>query len=317
MDGVDGLLVIDKPPGPTSHDVVATMRATLGEHRIGHTGTLDPTASGLLLLTVGRATRLTRFLSGADKTYEATIRLGASTDSYDSAGNQVGAAYKGPLPDRAGIDHALGAFRGTFLQQPPAYSAKRIGGRRSHRLARRSFRTSGAAAIPVLPAPATVTVRRLEITSISEDLVTVHVECSAGFYVRSLAHELGLRLGTGAHLAALRRIRSGDLTLAHAVPLASIAGDREAALALLVPLTGMLLSLEPLRLTDEGSRRASHGRDLGPSDFTDAAPLASGAGATNASTGRWYRLLDSSGRLLGVAEALPAPGALHPSVVLV
>jgi tRNA pseudouridine55 synthase len=160
-------------------------------------------------------------------------------------------------------------------------------------------------------------VRRLEITSISEDLVTVHVECSAGFYVRSLAHELGLRLGTGAHLAALRRIRSGDLTLAHAVPLASIAGDREAALALLVPLTGMLLSLEPLRLTDEGSRRASHGRDLGPSDFTDAAPLASGAGATNASTGRWYRLLDSSGRLLGVAEALPAPGALHPSVVLV
>src|SRR5215510_1174082 len=123
---MDGLLVIDKPSGPTSHDVVARMRRVLREKRIGHTGTLDPAASGVLPLVVGRATRLAQFMSGADKTYEATIRLGQRTDSFDAQGAPVGMPFEGPLPDGEAIDAALDAFRGTFLQQPPAFSAKKI-----------------------------------------------------------------------------------------------------------------------------------------------------------------------------------------------
>jgi len=132
---MDGLLVIDKPVGPTSHDVVARVRRILGERRIGHTGTLDPGASGVLPLVVGRATRLARFLSAAEKSYDAVIRLGIATDTGDSAGTPVGSAFAGSLPGREVIARALDPFRGTFLQRPPVYSAKKIGGQRSHRLA--------------------------------------------------------------------------------------------------------------------------------------------------------------------------------------
>src|SRR5262245_2728712 len=133
---MDGLLVVDKPVGPTSHDVVERVRRVLRERRIGHTGTLDPLASGVLPLVVGRATRLARFLSGADKVYQATIRLGFATDSGDSLGAPIGPSYVGALPDEAAISRALEGFRGRFLQQPPALSAKKIGGQRSYRLAR-------------------------------------------------------------------------------------------------------------------------------------------------------------------------------------
>src|SRR5438309_6499757 len=126
---MDGLLVVDKPSGPTSHDVVARMRRILRERRIGHTGTLDPAATGVLPLVVGRATRLARFLSASDKTYEAAIRLGISTDTCDAQGGPVGAAHQGPWPSRDEIDRALDAFRGQFLQHPPAFSAKKIAGR--------------------------------------------------------------------------------------------------------------------------------------------------------------------------------------------
>jgi tRNA pseudouridine55 synthase len=122
---MDGLLVIDKPAGPTSHDVVARMRRVLGERRIGHTGTLDPNASGVLPLVIGRATRLAKFLSGGSKTYEAVVRLCTATDTYDADGSPVGATWSGPLPSRDAIDAALGEFRGAFLQQPPIYSPRR------------------------------------------------------------------------------------------------------------------------------------------------------------------------------------------------
>ena len=134
---MDGLLIVDKPSGPTSHDVVARVRRVLHERPIGHTGTLDPMASGVLPLVVGRATRLARFMSG-DKTYEASIRLGGATSTYDALGQPVGGTFIGPWPDRAAVDGALDAFRGTFQQQPPAYSAKKIAGRRNYELAGRA-----------------------------------------------------------------------------------------------------------------------------------------------------------------------------------
>src|SRR5688572_13593351 len=142
---MDGLLIIDKPSGPTSHDVVARVRRALGERRIGHTGTLDPAATGVLPLVLGRATRLARFLSASDKSYEAVVRLGVGTDTQDAAGAPSGPSYRGALPSREAIDRALDAFRGTFVQQPPAYSAKKIAGHRSYKIARATAKHSASA----------------------------------------------------------------------------------------------------------------------------------------------------------------------------
>jgi tRNA pseudouridine55 synthase len=307
---MDGLLVIDKPVGPTSHDVVTRVRRILGERRVGHTGTLDPGASGVLPLVVGRATRLARFLSAAGKSYDAAIQLGVATDTGDSAGSPVGRVFQGPFPGRESIDRALDAFRGTFLQQPPAYSAKRIGGKRSHRLARAA--AIAMAAPPALPAPVRVTVHALELGSIEEGRVTLHVDCSAGFYVRGLAHDLGQRLGIGGHLAALTRVRSGHLTLGDAAVLTALELDPAAALAALVPLAQMLPALTALTLTHEGARRAAHGLDLGPADFEGGLPACASAAGTKP-----FRLLDGAGALVAVAEPIEGSGLLHPAVVLV
>jgi len=313
---VDGLLIVDKPVGPTSHDVVARVRRVLGERRIGHTGTLDPAASGVLPLVVGRATRLARFLSAADKAYEATVKLGVETDTRDRLGQTVGAPHTGPFPTRETIDRALDEFRGTFLQQPPVYSAKRIGGKRSHHLARAG---QARGILPArLPTPVFVTAHAIEIVSCEDDRVTIAVTCSAGFYLRSLAHDLGDRLGTGAHLEALRRTRSGGFTIAAAVPLAVVEGDREGAIAALVPLADVLAALSSVTLTDEGARRAGHGRDLGPSDIAGgpSAGLPAAQAPVSGAPPR-VRLLDRQGNLIGVAEPARTPGLLHPAVILV
>jgi tRNA pseudouridine55 synthase len=314
---MDGLLVIDKPVGPTSHDVVARVRRLLGEQRVGHTGTLDPGASGVLPLVVGRATRLARFLSAAGKSYDAAIQLGVATDTGDSAGTPVGRAFKGPFPERESIDRALDAFRGTFLQQPPAYSAKKIGGKRSHRLARTASRALLASPAPpalpaVLPAPVSVTVYALALGGVDGGRLTLRVDCSAGFYVRGLAHDLGERLGVGGHLAALNRVRSGDLTLGDAKALAALELDPQAALAAVIPLAHMLPGLTALTLTPEGARRAGHGLDLGPADFTGGFVACAAPGGAG-----MFRLLDAAGDLLGVAEPIEGSGLLHPAVVLV
>ena len=265
---MDGLLVIDKPPGPTSHDVVARLRRVLGERRIGHTGTLDPAASGVLPLVLGRATRLARFLSNASKSYEAVVRFGYATDTYDSEGQPVGERSTAPVPAREQIESALATFRGTFDQQPPAFSAKKIAGQRSYVAARASrSQPAGPAqpavpalpALPALPAPVTVTVHRADILAVVGDCATVSIECSAGFYVRSLAHDLGVRLGVGAHLAALRRTASAGLTLADAMPLDAAERSRDAAIAAIVPLGRMLSGLAVGR-PDRRWRRAGDSR---------------------------------------------------------
>jgi tRNA pseudouridine55 synthase len=304
---VDGLLIIDKPVGPTSHDVVARMRQVLGERRIGHTGTLDPGASGVLPLVLGRATRLAQFLSAADKTYEATIRLGVDTDTYDSLGRAVGTAYAGVLPSRSDIDGALNEFRGAFLQRPPAYSAKRVDGRRSYKAARAG--TRGTNGSPLAPAPVPVSAHAIELVEVDFDRVTLRLQCSAGFYVRSLAHDLGERLGTGAHLLQLRRTRSGTARIDEAVALAAVERDPDAAVRALVPLPRMLPQFRAVVLTDEGVRRAAHGRDLGPAELEAPATLGPGEATV--------RLLDRRGDLVGLAEPARTRGLLHPRVVLV
>jgi tRNA pseudouridine55 synthase len=317
---MDGLLIVDKPTGPTSHDVVARVRRVLGESRVGHTGTLDPAASGVLPLVLGRATRLAQFLSQDDKVYEATITLGVSTDTCDALGQPVGTPYEGPFPAIEAVDRALDAFRGSFLQQPPVFSAKKVDGRRSYKNARAqrrgllalSERAEGARverahpAAVALPAPVTVTAHAIDVMGVAGGHVTLRVHCSAGFYVRSLAQDLGARLGTGGHLSALRRTRSGQADIARALPLEELERDVSLASRAVVPLAEMLPELPSLVLTPEGARRAIHGRDLGPRD----AVRSSGDSAT------LVRLLDAGGDLLAIAEAGRSPGLLHPFVVL-
>ena len=321
---MDGLLIVDKPAGPTSHDVVTRVRRALGERRIGHTGTLDPAATGVLPLVLGRATRLARFLSASDKSYEAVVHLGVATDTNDAEGTPAGPSYQGLLPSREAIDRALDAFRGTFLQQPPAYSAKKVAGERSYRAARRAKREGTA--LPALPAPVSVTTHAIDLIAFDGDRVTLRVDCSAGFYVRALAHDLGEQLGMGGHLFSLRRIRSGDVTLGQALALDAI--EREPALGLraVIPLSRMLPGLPSVTLTSEGVRRAVHGRDIGPADAQDAVGFAiggSGFGGESQSripnpesSGGFVRLVNSAGDLVAIATPAGASGLLHPAVVL-
>jgi len=305
---LDGLLVVDKPVGPTSHDVVARLRRVLGERRIGHTGTLDPLASGVLLLVVGRATRLAQFLNTDAKRYDATIRLGFATDTYDATGRPTTVVHDGGMPARDRVEAALHAFRGTFLQQPPAFSAKKIDGRRSYRLAR----THQKPAAPVLPAPVPVTVAHLDVVDVQDDLVRIELACSSGFYVRSLAHDLGVALGVGAHLAALRRTAASGWTLVDAVPLGPIEGPAGADIArrALIALPDVLPELPPLTLTADGVRRAASGCEIGARDLaSETGPAGSGAFPPR------VRLLDEARHLVGIADLRPS-GLLHPVVVL-
>jgi tRNA pseudouridine55 synthase len=299
---MDGLLVIDKPSGPTSHDVVARMRRTLRERRIGHTGTLDPLATGVLPLVIGRATRLARFLSGCEKGYDAIIRLGVATDTGDADGSPLGVPYAGRWPTQGVIDEALNAFRGEFLQQPPAVSAKKIAGQRSYALVRKHIgSTSGV--IQKHLAAVSVTVRTLIVNAAEADRVTISVDCSAGFYVRALARDLGERLGTGGHLVALRRTRVGAVTLDEALPLADAERDPAAAAAHVVPMSRMLTDLPAMTLDGDTVRRTLQGRDC---ESLIANPDA-----------RPVRLLDEWGDLVAIAEpSATLAGFLHPSVVL-
>ena len=310
---MDGLLVVDKPAGPTSHDVVARVRRALGEARVGHTGTLDPAASGVLPLLLGRATRLAQFLVAADKVYDATFTLGAATDTYDSLGRTVGGVHEGPFPAREAVDRALDEFRGTFPQRPPAYSAKKIGGRRSYRRARAAARAGEPVSPATSPPAVRVTAHAIDVLDVENDRVDLRIHCSAGFYVRSLAHDLGERLGLGAHLAGLRRTRSGDCTIDRAIPLDLVERDPDTARRNLLPLARVLPAVAAVVLTDEGVRRAVHGRDLGPADVV---PPGFGAGSPPRGAAATVRLLDLRGELIGIGEPGRAPGLLHPCVVL-
>jgi tRNA pseudouridine55 synthase len=210
--GPDGVLLVDKPEKLTSHDVVDVARRLLGTRRIGHTGTLDPAATGLLVLCVGRAGRLQSFLTGWDKTYEGTIVFGVATDTYDTEGTPSGAPHPDAEPSREKLEETCRAFTGEILQVPPPFSAKKIAGKRFYELAR------AGEAVP--DTPKAVTVRSLEILGLEGVVARFRVSCTSGTYIRSLAHDIGRTLGTGAHLGSLRRTSIGPFRLedARALP---------------------------------------------------------------------------------------------------
>ena len=314
MDPVafDGVLVIDKPTGPTSHDIVACVRRTLSLKKVGHLGTLDPLATGVLPLVVGRATRLASLLAGASKQYDAVIRLGLITDTYDITGTVVGGA-DAPRPDATSaeidglqpspetIAHAAAGFVGSYPQRPPPFSAKKIDGVRAYDLARRRQ--------PVEVTPAQVTVEALTVLSIDGPRVRCRIACSSGFYIRSLAHDLGDALGCGGCLETLRRERHGPFNLQAAVPLAQIVEKSAWVATQFVPMGSLLPSIPAVVVSDQGARRVAHGNPLRVADMVPA------AGLPLPNAGR-VRVLDERGRLLAVADRR-GDGTLHPKIVLV
>jgi tRNA pseudouridine55 synthase len=311
---MDGLLIIDKPAGWTSHDVVARARRLLRTKRVGHTGTLDPFATGVLVLLVGRATRLAQFLAGAEKEYEATIRLGYATDTGDLTGARLAggapAGFDCSTLDRERIEAALAPLRGEIEQVPPMYSAKKVRGRKLYELARRGEQVERAAVrvrVAVFE-PATEAggahARRNEDGTCD---VRARVVCSAGTYVRALAESFGAGLGAGAHLSALRRTRAGAFDLSGAVAVEELQRLSEEGRAgeITLPLEAALPEMPSVHLTAEESRRARHGA---------AVPAAGRPLAW--SEGERVRLLDEGGRLVAVGTFDAARGMLQPRVML-
>jgi len=301
---VHGVLVVDKPAGPTSHDVVDRVRRALGVRRVGHTGTLDPFATGVLPVCVGKATRLVRFLADGDKAYRAVVRLGYATTTDDA----TGAPRSPPRPvavSEADVVAACRGLTGPLRQVPPAFSAKRSGGRRLYDLAREG--------VEVVAAPSDVVVHRLDVLRVEGDRVELDVRCSPGTYVRALARDLGEVLGTGGHLEALRRTWTSGFGLDGAVSWDDLVAGVERAL---VPIDGLLLHVPAVEIGAEAEEALRHGRDL------DRA-LAGGAFPDTPSPR--FRIVNTAGRLLALAVPrgfgsaggeLPARPVLHPDVVL-
>jgi tRNA pseudouridine55 synthase len=299
---IDGVLLVDKPEGPTSHDVVAVARRSLGLQKVGHAGTLDPLATGLLVLMIGRATRLASLLSGADKTYRGVIRLGFSTDTFDRAGVPDGPPRDVEV-DRDTLLRHLERFRGTVQQVPPVYSAKKVHGTPMYRLARRRR--------PVTPVATSVTFRRLELLGLSGPDMEIEAEVSAGTYLRSFAQDLGQILGCGAHLHSLRRVASGPFRVEEAMRLQEIQDLGREAAGRVIPLEEIPLGMPTLRLTASGAHAVRHGRSLGLSDVLSPAPPIP--------PGR-CRLQGPEGTLVAIAEVvLQAPAeprsVIRPQIV--
>ncbi len=204
-----GLLLVDKPEGPTSHDVIGDVRRALGIRKVGHTGTLDPFASGLMILCLGWATRLAEYLVGLPKAYRAVARLGASTDTDDRTGSVISTSEAWDSLSADDLRAALNAQAGDIDQKPPAYSAKKVEGRRAYAAARAGENVELRAR--------RVTISRLELVELEPPDVTFEIECSSGTYVRAVARDLGEALGVGAHLTQLRRMRVGEYSVEDAL----------------------------------------------------------------------------------------------------
>lgn len=255
QDVVSGVLVVDKPVGLTSHDVVKIIRRGTGIRRAGHTGTLDPRASGVLVVLIGPAVRLSEWVSTADKRYMATIRLGSATDTYDAEGRVTATAPWENITEEE-FAAMLKKFEGEIEQVPPPYSAVRVKGRRAYELAREGEEVDLK--------PRKVHVYHLELLEWAPPEVVVDVHCSSGTYVRSLAHEIGQRLGCGAHLVGLRRTKSGRFTLRDAVPLRRLEEAFQTGdwYRYLLPAAEALADWPQVTLTIEETETLRHGQRI-------------------------------------------------------
>jgi tRNA pseudouridine55 synthase len=313
---MDGVLVMDKPAGLTSHDVVACVRRILDERRVGHSGTLDPFATGVLVILVGRATRLAQFLSIAEKEYQAVIRLGYATDTGDLTGRPLFKKIEGNDMKAAGppseeeIASAIQGLLGEIDQVPPMYSAKKSKGRKLYELARRGE--------TVERQPVRVTIHELQSLRLNSELLRqnqdgtidlgLRVVCSAGTYIRTLAEALGERLGAGAHLAELRRTRVGDFALQNAISLEKLrqVGDEGSLRTVLLTPYAALPRMPFVHLNADGARRAGNGMPV---------PITVYQGM-KWSEGQQVRMRDEKGNLIAVGSYDPARQLLQPRVVI-
>jgi tRNA pseudouridine55 synthase len=309
---MDGILIIDKPAGITSHDVVARVRRVLQTRRVGHTGTLDPFATGVMVILVGRATRLAQFLDKDEKEYEAVVRFGFETDTGDVTGtpkdlSAAGPAQAGPLdegPHAAGISEKLASidwpqvlsrFRGEIEQVPPMYSAKKVAGKKLYEHARKG---------EVLErTPLKVTISKLDLLGTDDDAIRIRVVCSAGTYIRTLAEDIGRAIDIGAHLSQLRRTRAGRFDITDAVTLDELGGMDDPSKQLL-PMTAAVEHLPELRLTAERIEKTRNGLSTRVETEAFAA-------------GEAVRMIDTDGALVAIGAFEKGEDVVRPKVVLV
>jgi len=301
---MDGVLVVDKPEGWTSHDVVAKIRNLTRIKKVGHTGTLDPFATGVLPLTLGRATRLTNYFLSSDKAYRGVIRFGFATATYDVNGEALGEDTR-PELDAQRILELSARYLGTIQQTLPPFSAKKLHGRPLYEYARKG--------VELEPSTKQVTIHSFEIHRVEGAEVEFSLACSAGTYVRSLAHDLGRDYGCGAHLSRLRRIRSGEFPIERATPLSDDKGifPREHFLECAIPLAELLREIPAIVVSAGDRTRLTHGADINVLTSARDAPE--------------YRILDETGALVAIAQmvqsfvppvAQPAHWVrIHPKII--
>mgnify|MGYP000191561654 CR=1 FL=1 len=291
-----GLLLIDKPASCTSHDVVRVVRRCVGQKKVGHCGTLDPDATGLLVLTLGWSTRLTRFLIRAPKVYVGTIRFGTATDTYDASGRTT---LEGPTDGlrRERIHTTMAEFVGTYSQMPPPYCAKKIGGVRYYELARRGEEVpQDKKDIKIYEFD--------ETTDLAGDAIDFRLSCASGTYARSLAHELGQRLGCPAHLSALRRLMVGNLDIEKACGLEELkaAGSDLETLPAWIPFDDIPLPFDEIRADTMQERRITHGQTV----LVDRPGI---------EEGDWVRVVNGEHHMVAVGTVIERVGSRGVSVV--
>jgi len=290
---MNGLLIVNKPVGPTSHDIVYRVRKWSGERRVGHTGTLDPLASGVLIICLGTATRISEYILHSDKRYTAIVRLGQTTATYDSQGAIL--EQKDVNLSRKQIEAALSQFRGQIDQTPPAYSAIQVNGKRAYEMAREGEE--------VELKPRTITIHSLDIVDWKSPDLTLDISCSSGTYIRSIANDLGQALGVGGHIVGLTRTATGPFTLDDAHELDSLQNLRPLSfLQLMRPTDDALLQWPEVRLDAEGANRIQHGNPV---------PLTEGH---TEGLGRAY---DPRGRLVAIVEVDLEHNEWKPKKVLI
>ncbi len=294
-DFITGAMVIDKPVGMTSHDVVKVIRGGTGIRRAGHTGTLDPRASGVLVVLIGPAVRLSEFLSASDKRYQAIIRFGVATDTYDTEGKQVGETKSVDHITESNFQQLLKNYEGKIAQVPPAHSAIKVNGQKAYDLARRGEE--------VQLEPRMVDVYNLELLEWAPPEAVIDVYASSGTYVRSLANDLGNDLGVGAHLSGLRRTKNGQFTLRDAVRLQELKESFEAGdwYKHLIPAAETLADWHTIELTPEDAEKIKHGLQI------PAEPGVTG----------WARGLSEQGDLIALLEVPDGEQSWQPRKVFI
>jgi tRNA pseudouridine55 synthase len=301
---ISGVLIINKPAGMTSHDVVARVRRLLEIRQIGHFGTLDPFATGVLPLSVGKATRFAQFYLKSRKAYEGTMRLGFSTDTYDATGTPTSEAASVSV-EAGNLEKLFREFTGRLMQTPPPYSAKRVGGMRAYELARQNK--------PVQLVPVEVEVYALELLSFDGIRARFAVECSGGTYVRSLAHDIGQKIGCGAHLEGLRRTTVAEFTLERSVTLEGLEqAVREQKVGnCVVPLEALLPDCPELVVRGREEKCVRHGHKF---ELAQTERLGRGTGRVQAVS--LLKIMDPDRRLIAVARHVSG-SIYHPDLVLV